>query len=83
MQILTGCQSALAPGGRVLLVEFVIPEGTASSGMTRLDTTMLVFTDSRERTKLEYSVLLQRAGLRLLRTLSTASPFSILEATAA
>jgi hypothetical protein len=48
--------------------------------MTRLDATMLVFTGSRERTESEYSELLQRAGLRLLRTHPTASSVSILEA---
>jgi hypothetical protein len=80
VQILTNCRSALAPDGRVLLVEFVIPQGDIAADMTRLDATMLVFTGSRERTESEYAELLQRAGLRLLRTHPTASPVSILEA---
>jgi hypothetical protein len=44
---------------------------------------MLVFTGSRERTAGEYQDLLHRAGLRLIKTTPTATPFSILEATSA
>lgn len=83
VHVLTNCRSALAPGGRVLLVEFVMPQGAAAADMTRLDTTMLVFTGSRERTESEYAELLRRAGLKLLKTQPTASAFSILEAVAA
>jgi hypothetical protein len=54
------------------------PEDTTGSDATRLDTTMLVFTGSRERTEGEYRDLLRRAGLTLLKTTPTASPFSIL-----
>jgi hypothetical protein len=82
IRILTNCRTAMAPAGKVLLVEVVIPEGTAGSDATRLDTTMLVFTGSRERTEGEYGDLLHRAGLTLVKTTPTASPFSILEATA-
>jgi hypothetical protein len=72
----------VAPTGKVLLVEVVIPEGAADSdAAARLDMAMLVFTGSRERTEGEYRDLLQRAGLTLLKSGPTASPFSILEAT--
>jgi O-methyltransferase domain len=83
MRILTNCRTAMAPAGKVLLVEVVIPDETAGSDATRLDTTMLVFTGSRERTAGEYRDLLHRAGLRLIKTTPTATPFSILEATSA
>jgi O-methyltransferase domain len=83
IKILTNCRTAMAPAGKVLLVEVVIPQGTAGSDATRLDTTMLVFTGSRERTEGEYQDLLHRAGLTLVKTAPTASPFSILEATSA
>jgi O-methyltransferase domain len=73
----------MAPAGKVLLVEAVIPEDTAGSDATRLDTTMLVLTGSRERTEDEYQDLLHRAGLTLIKTTPTASPFSILEASSA
>ena len=67
----------------MIIVEVAIPQGTAGSDATRLDTTMLVFTGSRERTEREYRELLHRAGLTLVKTTPTASPFSILEATTA
>jgi hypothetical protein len=83
MRILTNCRTAMAPAGKVLLVEVVIPDDTAGSDATRLDTTMLVFTGSRERTAGEYRDLLHRAGLILIKTTPTPTPFSILEATSA
>ena len=83
IRILTNSRTAMGPAGKVLLVEVVIPQRTAGSDATRLDTTMLVCTGSRERTKSEYRDLLHRAGLTLIKTTPTASPFSILEATPA
>jgi O-methyltransferase domain len=80
VRILTNCRTAMAPAGKVVLVEAVIPQDTAGSDATRLDTTMLVFTGSRERTEDEYQALLHRAGLTLIKTTPTTSPFSILEA---
>jgi hypothetical protein len=68
------------PAGNVLLVEVVIPQRTAGSDATRLDTTMLVFTGSPERTESEYQDLLHRAGLTLVKTAPAASQLSIFEA---
>jgi hypothetical protein len=61
------------PAGNVLFVEVVIPQRTAGSDATRLDTTMLVFTGSRERTESEYQDVLHRAGLTIVKTTPTAS----------
>jgi hypothetical protein len=61
----------------------LIPQHTAASDATRLDTTMLVSTGSRERTESEYQDLFHRTGLTLLQTTPTASELSILEATPA
>jgi hypothetical protein len=54
------------PAGDVLLVEVVFPHARLGSDATRLDTTILVFTGSRERTEIEYQDLLHRAGLSWL-----------------
>jgi hypothetical protein len=40
-----------ASAGNVIHIEVVIPQHTAGSDTTRLDTTMLVFTGIRERTE--------------------------------
>jgi len=61
----------------VLLIEVVIPQRTAGSDATRLDTTMLVFTSSPGRTESEYQDLLHRAGLTLVKTTPTGSQLSI------
>ena len=82
LSILTNCRIAMAPGGRVLIVEMVVPAGNAESDVKNMDVTMLVFTGGRERTEREYGDLLHRAGLRLVRTTPTRSRFSIVEAVA-
>ena len=69
--------------GNVLYVEAAVPQRMAGSDATRMDTTMLVFTGSRELTKSTYQHLLHRAGLTLVKTTPTASQLSILEATLA
>ena len=73
---------SIRQAGNVLLVEVVIPQRTAGSEATGLDTAMLVLTGSQERTESEYQDLLHRAGLTLVKTF-TASQLSILEATPA
>jgi hypothetical protein len=48
-----------------------------------MDLAMLVANTGRERTGDEYRNLLQQADFHMTRIVSTASPFSIVEATAA
>jgi ubiquinone/menaquinone biosynthesis C-methylase UbiE len=81
IKLLSNCRRAMSPGGRVLVVDFVLsddPEGT----LTKLiDLEMLVMTPGgRERTEQEYSSLLARAGLELARLISTQSGVSVIEA---
>jgi hypothetical protein len=45
-----------------------------------MDIGMLAFTGGRERTRHEYEVLLERAGLRMARVIDTDSGLSVLEA---
>ena len=78
--ILNHCRKAMAPGGRLLIVEMVIPAGDAQHLGKIYDMVMLVFTDGRERTEVEYASLLNRSGFRLNRVVPTASPVSIVEA---
>jgi hypothetical protein len=83
ISILRNCGAAMAPNGKVLIIEMLVPEGNAKSPAKVLDITMLLFTGGRERTEKEYAGLLHRAGLRLVRTAPTASRFTIIEAAAA
>jgi hypothetical protein len=80
--ILANCRKAMAPGGKVLVVEMVLPEGNEPSIGKFLDLEMLLFLPGCERTEAEYRALFQKAGLELSRVLSTPSPFSIIEGVA-
>ena len=83
VRILGLCREAMAPGGRVLVVENVIEPGNRPSWGKLLDVNMLALLTGKERTKAEFRDLLGRAGLQLRRVVPTASPISIVEATAA
>ncbi len=78
--ILTHCRRGLVPGGRIAVLEMVVPDGPEMHPSKLLDLEMLVMTGGgRERTAAEFRSLFTRAGLRLTRILPTASPLSILE----
>jgi len=81
--ILERCAGGLSPGGRLLLVEMVIPDDGHPTAAQLLDLNMLVMLPGRERTRREYADLLGSAGLHLERVLDTRSPFQIIEARAA
>ncbi|WAJ43632.1 methyltransferase [Mycobacterium sp. Aquia_216] len=82
VQILRNVRKATGAGKNVLLVEFVIPDHNREFLGKWADLEMLVCASARERTAAQYDRLLQRAGLRMNRVVQTASPFSIVEATA-
>ncbi len=82
-QILKTLRVATRTGATVLLVECVIPPHDRDFVAKWMDLEMLVQNAGRERTGDEYQDLLEQAGFRMTRIVSTASPFSILEATAA
>ena len=81
--LLARCRRAMAEGGRLILVERVLPESTLPSaavqGHVLSDLNMLVRTGGRERTEAEYRALLAAAGLRLVRVVPTRSPWSVVE----
>ena len=80
LRILGHCRTAMAPGGRVLVVDHVIPPGNAPNWGKLLDVNMMVGPGGQERTRKEFQELFSRAGLRLTRVIPTACPLSILEA---
>jgi hypothetical protein len=80
-RLLHNCHRALAPAGKLLLVEMVIPPDNRPSPAQAMDLNMLVMHGGRERTAEEYRRLLQAAGFQLERVIPTHSPFSVIEAT--
>jgi SAM-dependent methyltransferase len=76
--ILRNCREAMAPGGRILVVETVIPRGDAPCFGKWLDLMMLLVA-GRERTEGEFRALFARAGLRLGRIVPTSHEVSVIE----
>jgi hypothetical protein len=79
LAILDHCRKAMNVGAKLLIVEFVLPEGDEPHVGKLLDMTMLVVTGGEERTASEYKVLLARAGLKMTRVVPTGSDASIIE----
>jgi hypothetical protein len=80
LRILRNIRTVIAPGGKLLLLESVLPErGSADIGML-IDLEMLVAVGGKERTRSEWTDLLSRAGFRLEGVVRTATPVSIIEA---
>jgi ubiquinone/menaquinone biosynthesis C-methylase UbiE len=80
LTILRNCRRAMNPGGRLLLIEMVLPPGNAPHPGKVLDMMMLVGPGGQERTEPEYARLLQQAGFRLTRVVPTGSAASVIEA---
>jgi hypothetical protein len=80
--ILRRCREAMAPGGKVLVVECVIPPGDEPHPGKWLDIIMLSVPGGRERTRDEYEDLMAAAGLKVERVVATRSPMSVVEAVA-
>lgn len=82
-RILENCRRAMAPGGKVAVVEMVIGgHGDPPGPAPFLDLNMMVLLPGRERTVAEFAALFESAGLRLGRVVPTASPMVLLEASA-
>ena len=79
--ILKNCRAAMAPSGKLLLVEHVVPtNGEQSLSVLLLDLRMLVGTNGgRERTAGEFDALLSAAGFKLQRSVPLESSFNIIE----
>ncbi len=79
-QILRNCHRAMEPGGKVLIVDAVIPPGNREHFGKLLDLEMLVLTPrGRERTRVEFQELLRRSGFKLRRVVPTETHLSVVE----
>jgi hypothetical protein len=80
LTILRNIRAAIDPAGRLLLVEFVVPDGNRTHPAKVLDLEMLLVVGGRERTEAGYRELLAKAGFTLTRVVRTAAPLSVVEA---
>lgn len=77
--ILGHCRDGMPTGGKVLIVEMVVPEPNVPGVSKFLDLQMLMFLSGCERTAAEYGTLLERAGFEMARMVPTPSPYSVIE----
>jgi len=86
VQILRRCRAAMAPDGRVWLVERVMAERVGTTAhdreVARSDLNMLVALSGRERTAHEFAALFDAAGLVMQHRIGSAGAFAILQAVA-
>jgi O-methyltransferase/methyltransferase family protein len=80
LTILGHCRRAIAPDGRLLIVETVLPTGDTPHQGKVQDMVMLVVPGGQERSEAEYASLLDKAGFRLRRVVPTQSVVSVVEA---
>jgi hypothetical protein len=77
--ILLNIRKVIPANGRLLLVEFVVPEGNTPHPSKWIDLEMMVNPGGRERTAAEWETLLASTGFQMTRILPTPGPFSIVE----
>ena len=80
IQILKRSRESIAPGGRLVVIEQLVPADPSPHMVHLMDLNMLVMTGGLERTEREYALLFEAAGYRLARAVPTASPFHVIEA---
>lgn len=81
--ILRNCRKAIKEGGKLLLIEAVIP-GRNQPGLPVFgDLVMMLIPGGRERTAEEFAALFEAAGFRLQRVIPTESPMCVIEAVTA
>jgi SAM-dependent methyltransferase len=84
-RILRNCRAAIAPGGRLLVLEVVLPATIDRADprvekMLMADLNMLAVTGGRERSETEWRSLLDSGGFELRRVVPVPGTISVLEA---
>ena len=80
MKILSNLYKAMSAESRLLIMESIIEEGNRPSFGKMSDVLMMVAVGGKERTRVEYSILLQKAGFRIRKIRRTVAPLSLIEA---
>jgi O-methyltransferase/methyltransferase family protein len=82
LKILGNVRQALTgrTGGRLIIVDTVLPEDSKPHPSKMLDLLMLMFPGGRERSESEWRGLLARGGFKITRVVPTKAPDSVIEA---
>ncbi len=78
IRLLTHCRQALAPGGRLVVVDRVVKPSNQPDPAKSTDLMMLVMLTGRERTEAEFRALYAAAGFTLARIID-AGDFALIE----
>jgi hypothetical protein len=81
VRILTRCREAMSPASRLLIIQGLIGPPNELTITNFVDLNMLLLGSRGERTENELTTLLERADLKLRRTIATNSALHILEST--
>ncbi|WP_064742872.1 methyltransferase [Pseudonocardia spinosispora] len=83
IRILSNCRTAMAPGGRVCVLEMLLGEvGAEQFAVPGQDLSMLAVLQGRERSLSMFDPLFEAAGLRRIAVHPTGSPLAVIEAQA-
>lgn len=82
LMILNNCRAGITEGGKLLVIEMVVPTGNEPSLSKLLDLQMLAVLPGCERTEEEYGELFGKAGFKLTKVVPTMSPYSVIEGVA-
>ncbi len=82
IQILKHVRAVLPAGGKLLLIEVVVPTGNEPSFGKLMDINMMVLPGGKERTADEYRALYAAADFKLSRIVPTAGAMSLIEGVA-
>lgn len=83
IRLLSHCRQALKDNadGRILIIEMVLPEKPSPHPGFMMDMNLLALTPGgRQRTRADFRLLLNKAGLTLIKVHRTDSPLRVLEA---
>ena len=80
LAVLKNVREAIAPDGRMLVVEYVLGGDNERHMGNIIDLWLLLLLGAKERTLPEYTELFAKAGLKVVRSIPTGSPVSIIEA---
>lgn len=79
LAILRNCHTVMPQGGKLLVIESVIPPGNEPFAGKLLDLAMLLVPGGKERTAEEYKVLYEAAGFQFTKIVPTSMEVSVVE----
>lgn len=80
--ILKNIRAAIRPGGRVVIIDALLPDRVENHPGFLMDVNMMVMTGGRERTAAEFGALLERGGFTLDSITPTPTPMGVVQAVA-